>query len=454
VQDDWKFSPKLTMNLGVRWDIFGVPKDIKGNTRTLLFPPNAPPTLFPAPGVVNDSLWDKNWNNLSPRVGLAYSLTPRTVMRSGYGIFYFGGQFDNINILQLNPPAGGSITVTNPATNPVATIETPVPASLFPANPIFNAVSLPPDRQHPDTYVQNWNLQVGHEFGGGNLLEVTYVGSKGTHVDTSYQNFNQPDPGPGNIQARRPYPTLGRIRMQGYGIDTSYNALQARFERRLKAGVSATVAYSFSHLIDNGGETTNGGGCQCQNPRDRSIERASGLQDQRHSLVMSVVWELPFAKHMKGAAGYFLAGWALDGILTLRSGTHFNVTQSFDGQNNDGLFERPNLVPGQGLTVTNQGPTAWFNVNAFTGSTLTYGTSPRNPLAGPGTQALNLTLRKNFQMPFAESQRLEFRAETFNTTNTPQFSNPVSALGNSTFGRITSTKLDNRQIQLALKYYF
>jgi hypothetical protein len=344
--------------------------------------------------------------------------------------------------------------VTNPAANPVATIETPVPASLFPSNPIFNAVSLPPDRRHPDTYVQNWNLQVGHEFGGGNLLEVTYVGSKGTHVDTSYQNFNQPDPGPGNIQARRPYPTIGRIRMQGYGIDTSYNALQARFERRLKEGVSATIAYSYSHLIDNGGETTNGGGCQCQNPRDRSIERASGLQDQRHSLVTSVVWELPFAKHMKGAAGYFLAGWALDGILTLRSGTHFNVTQSFDGQNNDGLFERPNLVPGQVLTVANQGPTAWFNTNAFTGSTLTYGTSPRNPLVGPGTHALNLTLRKNFQMPFAESQRLEFRAETFNTTNTPQFSNPVSALGNTTFGRITSTKLDNRQIQLALKYYF
>jgi hypothetical protein len=106
------------------------------------------------------------------------------------------------------------------------------------------------------------------------------------------------------------------------------------------------------------------------------------------------------------------------------------------------------------LTVANQGPTGWFNTNAFTGSTLTYGTSPRNPLVGPGTHALNLTLRKNFQMPFAESQRLEFRAETFNTTNTPQFSNPVSALGNSTFGRITSTKLDNRQIQLALKYYF
>jgi len=454
VQDDWKFNSKLTLNLGVRWDIFGVPKDINGNTRTLLFPANSAPTLYPAPGVVNDSLWDKNWKNLSPRVGLAYSLTPRTVIRSGYGIFYFGGQFDNINILQLNPPAGGSITVTNPATNPVATIETPVPASLFPSNPIFNAVSLPPDRRHPDTYVQNWNLQVGHEFGGGNLLEVTYVGSKGTHVDTSYQNFNQPDPGPGTIQARRPYPAFGRIRMQGYGIGTSYNALQARFERRLKAGVSATVAYTFSHLIDNGGETTNGGGCICQNPRDRSIERASGLQDQRHGLVTSVVWELPFAKHMKGAGGYFLAGWALDGILTLRSGTHFNVTQSFDGQNNDGLFERPNLVPGQVLTVPNQGPTGWFNVNAFTGSTLTYGTSPRNPLVGPGTHALNLTLRKSFQMPFAESQRLEFRAETFNTTNTPQFSNPVSALGNSTFGRITSTKLDNRQIQLALKYYF
>ena len=454
VQDDWKVNPKLTLNLGARWDLFGVPKDVNGVSRSLLFPSGGAPTLYPSPGTVVDSLWDKSWNNVSPRIGLAYSATPNTVIRSGYGIFYFGGQFDNINILQLNPPAGGSITVTNPSTNPVATIQNPVPASLFPSNPIFNAVSLPPDRRHPNTYVQNWNLQVGHQFGAANLLEVSYVGSKGTHVDTSYQNFNQPDPGPGTIQPRRPYPQFARIRMQNYGANTSYNALQARFERRLRAGVSASVAYSYSHLIDDAAETTNGGGCICQSPRDRSMERASGLQDQRHNLVTSFVWELPFARNLTGAPRFALAGWAVDGILTLASGTPFNITQSFDGQNNDGLWERPNLVAGQSLSLPNQGPAGWFNTAGFTGSILQYGNSPRNPFVGPGTHVVNLTLRKSFQMPFSEAHRLEFRAETFNTTNTPVFSNPVATLGTSTFGRITSTRLDNRQIQLALKYYF
>jgi outer membrane receptor protein involved in Fe transport len=453
-QDDWKVSSRLTLNLGVRWDLFGVPKDINGVSRTLLFPAGGAPTLYPSPGTVVDSLWDKSWNNVSPRIGLAYRATQSTVVRAGYGIFYFGGQFDNINILQLNPPAGGSITVTNPATNPVATISNPVPASLFPSNPIFNAVSLPPDRRHPNTYVQNWNFQVGHQFGTANLLEVSYVGSKGTHVDTSYQNFNQPDPGPGPIQARRPYPQFARIRMQNYGVNTSYNALQARFERRLRAGISASVAYSFSHLIDDAGETTNGGGCICQSPRDRSMERASGLQDQRHNLVSSFVWEIPFGRNLHGPLNVAFAGWAIDGILTLASGQPFNITQSFDGQNNDGLWERPNLVPGQSLSVPNQGPSAWFNTSAFTGSILQYGNSPRNPFVGPGTHVINTTLRKAFPMPFGEGQRLEFRAETFNTTNTPVFSNPVASLGTSTFGRITSTRLDNRQIQLALKYYF
>jgi len=187
-------------------------------------------------GQNNDGLWERP--NLVP--GQSLSL-PNQGPASWFNTAAFTG-----SILQLNPPAGGSITVTNPSTNPVATIQNPVPASLFPSNPIFNAVSLPPDRRHPNTYVQNWNFQIGHQFGTANLLEVSYVGSKGTHVDTSYQNFNQPDPGPGTIQPRRPYPQFARIRMQNYGANTSYNALQARFERRLRAGVSASVAYSYS----------------------------------------------------------------------------------------------------------------------------------------------------------------------------------------------------------------
>jgi outer membrane receptor protein involved in Fe transport len=452
VQDDWKVTPKLTLNLGARWDRFGVPTDVNGVTRTLDFSTN-PPHFIPPPGQVLHNLWDITNRDISPRFGFAYNPVSNWVVRGGYGIFYFGGQFDNINILQLNPPTAGSLTITNPALNPIATIQNPVPAALYPTNPFFNAVTLPPDRNHPDTYVQNWNLMVSKQF-GANVLDVGYVGNKGTHVDTSFQNWNQPDPGPGDIQARRPYPTFARIRLQNFGVNTSYNSLQVHFERRFTKGLSFTAAYTWSHELDNALETTNSGGCGCQNPRNLAAERASGVYDQRHNLVIGYVWQIPIAKNWTGVPGAIARGWSFDGIITLASGNPFDILESFDSQNNDGIWERPNLVPGQKITVAHQGPSLWFNTNAFAPSVLMYGNSPRDPVVGPGTHAVDLTLMKQFRMPYKESHSLEFRAEAFNAFNTPQFSTPDAKLGDTAFGQVTSTKLDNRQIQLALKYIF
>ncbi len=452
VQDDWKVTTKLTLNLGARWDRFGVPTDVNGVTRTLDWSKN-PPQFYPAPGQIAHNLWDITNKDISPRFGFAYNPAANWVVRGGYGIFYFGGQFDNINILQLNPPTAGSLTITNPALNPIATIENPVPAALYPANPFFNAVTLPANRLHPDTYVQNWNLMLSKQF-GANVLDVGYVGNKATHVDTSFKNWNQPDPGPGDIQARRPYPEYARIRLQYYGANINYNSLQVRFERRLTKGLSFTAAYTWSHEIDDAWETTNSGGCGCQNPHDLRAEYASGVYDQRHNLDIGYVWQIPFANNFKGVAGAIAGGWSFEGIVTLTSGNPFDVLESFDSQNNDGQWERPNLVAGQRLSIPNQGPSLWFNTNAFTPSVLTYGNSPRDPVVGPGTDVVNFTLMKAFRMPWSENHSLEFRAEAFNAFNTPQFSNPDQYLGDTAFGQVTSTKLDNRELQLALKYRF
>lgn len=452
LQDDWKVTPKLTLNLGARWDRFGVPTDVNGVTRTLDFS-TSPPKFVPAPGQVLHNLWNITNKDVSPRVGFAYNPASNWVVRGGYGIFYFGGQFDNINILQLNPPAAGSLTITNPALNPIATIQNPVPAALYPTNPFFNAVTLPSNRNHPDTYVQNWNLVVSKQF-GANVLDVGYVGNKATHSDSSFSNWNQPDPGPGDIQARRPYPSFARIRLEYYDANISYNSLQVHFERRLTKGLSFSAAYTWSHEIDNAQETTNSGGCGCQNPRDLSAERASGVYDQRHNLAFGYVWQIPLARNWTGAPGALARGWSFEGIITLTSGSPFDVRESFDSQNNDGIWERPNLVPGQPLAVSNQGPANWFNTGAFTPSVLMYGNSPRDPLVGPGTHVFNLTLMKRFHMPYHENHSLEFRAEAFNAFNTPQFSNPDPNLGDTAFGQVTSTKIDNRQMQLALKYIF
>lgn len=451
-QDDWKIAPRLTLNIGGRWDRFGVPVDVNAVTRTLDFSTN-PPQFIPPPGQVAHNLWQIGNRDISPRFGFAYNPASNWVVRGGYGIFYFGGQFDNINILQLNPPTAGSLTITNPSLNPIATIQNPVPAALYPANPFFNAVTLPANPEHPDTYVQNWNVQLSKQF-GSNVLEVGYVGNKGTHVDTSLKNWNQPDPGPGDIQSRRPYPTYARIRMQYYGVNTNYNSMQIHFERRLTQGLNLTLAYTWSHELDNAEETTNSGGCGCQNPLDLRSEYASGIYDQRHNLVIGYVWQLPFASTWKGASALIARGWSFEGIFTFATGNPFDVREGIDSQNDDGLWERPNLVSGQKVSVQNPNPSLWFNTAAFTPSLYMYGNSPRDPVVGPGTFNFNLSMMKRFQMPFSEKHSLEFRAEAFNAFNTPQFANPDPNLGDTAFGQISSTKIDNREIQLALKYIF
>lgn len=455
-QDDWKATRNLTLNLGVRYDLFGIPSEINNISRTLRFDLGPRPVLSPEPGERAD-LWENEYNYFSPRLGFAYRAGDKNVIRGGWGIFYSAAHFDNVNILQLNPPAAGSITITNPALNPVATIENPVPAELFPANPIFNVVSMPIDRKRRNARIQNWNLQVSRQLTGNDVLEVGWVGSKGTQVDTSLNNFNNPEPSllPFD-QSRRPYPEYGRIRMITADGNSLYHSLQARYEHRFSKGLSVTVAYTWSHLIDDTGQTVNRGGCVCQDPRNRgAAERADSIFDVRHRLVAGYVWELPGKSRLTGVTRAILGGWQLGGLLTLQTGMPFNVTQSGDTQNVEfSSWSRPNVVSGQDPTLDSPSPSRWFNTDAFVRSNGTYGTAPRNPLVGPPLRTMDLSASKAFRMPWAESHEFLFRAEFFNALNTPQFGTPGGVLGTGAFGTVTSTQADNRQIQLALKYMF
>ncbi len=455
-QDDWKATPNLTLNLGLRYDLFGLPKDKAGVARTLRFDLNPIfPPLFPAPGEVAD-LWLNEHRDLSPRFGFAYRLGGKMVVRGGYGIFYTAAHFDNVFVLQLNPPAAGSLTLTNPAQNPVATIQNPVPRQLVPGNPIFNVVTAPQDRKRRNAYIQNWNLQVSRQITPNDVLEVGYVASKGTFVDTSLNNFNSPPPGPGDIQARRPIQGYARIRMMAVDGNTIYHSLQTRYEHRVSKGLSLTTAYTWSHLIDDSGETINRGACQCQSARDRGrAERGNSLYDQRQRLVAGYVWELPWGKGLAAVPRLFLGGWSSGGMITLVKGSPFLITQSGDSLNNDSIgWTRPNLVSSERAELPNRDPFLWFNPAAFSRATVTHGTTPRNPLTGPGIGTLDLSVSKSFQMPFAESHELLFRAEFFNAFNTPQFANPGGTFGTGTFGRVTGVQIDSRQIQMALKYSF
>jgi hypothetical protein len=457
-QDDWRATQRLTLNLGVRYDLDPAPVDAFGTSRTLRFDLDpAGPVLWPDPGTT-ERLWESNLYKVAPRFGLAYRIGGGFVIRAGYGIFFTAAHFDNMNILQANPPVAPTITVINPPLNPLATIENPFPPSLVSTTPFVNVVSVEPDRRHWDGYMQNWNFQLGKQLTNSDVLEVSYVGSKGTNLDTSVNNWNSPDPGPGAIQARRPYPQWGRIRMMASDGNSIYHSMQARYERRFSRGVSATAAYTWSHLIDDSGQSSNRGGCQCQNPRNRGqAERADSLSDIRHRMVLGWVWELPWARQGPALVRGILGGWSISGVATLQSGSPFNVTQSGDTLNNDpNGWTRPNLVSGveAELPSSERSPERWFNTAAFARATTTHGTTPRNALVGPGMKTVDASASKAFMMPYREGHQLLFRAEFFNALNTPQFANPVGVLGNAPFGRITGTAVDQRQIQLALKYLF
>ncbi len=450
-QDNYRMNDKLTLNLGIRYEIYAPPVDTNNVSRTLDFSQN-PPVLTPAPGQRLNNIWAITHKDIAPRVGFAYSATPTTVIRGGYGITYYGGQFDNINILQLNPPTAGSLTITNPTLGPVATIQTPVPASLYPNPPFFNVVTMPADRRRPDAMIQTWNATIEQQFGRA-VLATSYVGTKGTDLDTSIQYFNSPPPGPGTIQTRRPYPTFARIRALDFTGASNYNALQEHLEWRVNARSNITVSYVWSHMFDNQGNSTNAGGCTCQDVRNPH-EWASGTNDQRHNFVLAYVYRLPDFSQNK-LAGYGVNGWTLNGLIGLASGSPVNVTQSTDSQNVDNPWQRPSLVQGVSPYIANKSAiNGWYNRNAFALSGYAFGTTPRNYLIGTGVKTVNLSVMKNFAMPYAESHNLQVRFEAFNALNTPQFSNPNSSFGAAAFGQISSTKINNRELQLAVKYLF
>ncbi|MGH9159857.1 MAG: TonB-dependent receptor domain-containing protein [Vicinamibacteraceae bacterium] len=455
-QDDWRMTPRLTVNLGIRYDHNQVPQDLNGVSRTLRFDldPRGP-VLWPAPGEVVDQLYFNEHRRWAPRLGFAYQMTDRMVLRGGYGVFNMALHLDNINTLGTNPPTA-SVQVTNPSLSPIATIASPFPNELVPADPIFNVTSAEVDRNHRDGYYQNWNVAAGYELSPAAVVEVRYVGAKGTNLDSSLTNFNSPDPDPNasalDLQSRRPYPAFGRIRMWVTDGKSDYHSLQTELKHRGPWGLSLSVAYTLSQLKDNQQGGLNASRGRRQNPRDVSTEYAPSADDVRNRLVAGYVWDIPFGSTLTGVTGALLKGWQLSGVTTLSSGSPIFIGQDGDTLNTDSSDIRPNLA-GQdpNLPSSERSLDRWFNTDAFERATVTYGTSPRNPVVGPGRKVVDLSLAKAFHL--RDGHELQIRVEAFNAFNWVNWENPNGTLGSSDFG-IISGAAAAREMQLSLKYVF
>ena len=458
VQHNWKATRNLTINTGLNYSLYPAPTNSLDTSETMNW--NVHPIALVPLNSFNP-IWHITHKDFGPRVGFAYSFPHQMVVRGGYGISYYAGQFDNINILQLNPPADPSFSLFNgncgycaPANAPTATLANPVSPSLTAS--VANIVSLPPGQKHPDLYLQTWNFTVSKQF-ANNVLDLSYVGVKGTHEDTSLLNYNVgPPQGPGgNVQADRPYPEFGQMRVLDYHGASIYQGFLVHFQHRMSHGLTLTASYARSSDRDNQGGGTNQQRNQTQNPFQKVW--ADGLTEQRHNLTLAAIYDLPKLSPGRNAvARGLLNGWGVSAIFQYYSGSPQFVYQGADGQNNGNNFEYPDLVPGQPNGVPNRSINEWFNTARFTEAIGHYGNAPRNPswITAPSNSPFEFEVKRTFTMPFSEQQKLSFQVQAFNVFNHPQFGAPNTNQSSGSFGTISSTTLDNREVQLVVKYFF
>jgi hypothetical protein len=453
-QDDWRIFDKLTLNLGVRWDMFGAPSYGNSNVNIFQFTPGTQnyQILYPKDG--GDCGCDRTWKNFAPRVGFAYQARPSTVIRSGFGVFY--GQPDGIQDTSgrffNQAPSFNNVTVNgDKAAQPALVVASGFPGSIVNTNVVPQNVGVNAAYRFMATqYAMQWFVDVQQQIARNSVATLTYIGSGTRHIGQSV-NVNQPAPGPGTIASRSPFPFFNTISLNSPIANAGYNAFTAKFEQRYSKGLMVLGSYTWSHAIDNAVENLNGStGQDPENYHDMRNQRGNSIFDLRHRFVGSVVYDLPFAAG-KGPVRTAFGGWQVAGILNLYTGTPVAPIVSTD-ISNTGTTNRPNRIGSGVLDAGRRSVYQWFDLAAFTIPALyTYGNAGRNILFGPGTRNLDVKFGKSF--PFRERWKLEFRAELFNAFNMPNFLAPNPNLDLPQGGQITAAK-SARDIQLGMKLVF
>ncbi|MBI1356178.1 MAG: hypothetical protein GC160_17695 [Acidobacteria bacterium] len=488
VQDDWKVTNKLTINMGIRYERFLPPTFPNPSTQTVSrflteingrpfgdgegLPVGAPGAwgeaqylpYFVQPTSSSDSGGKTDNNNFAPRLGIAYRVTEKTVLRAGGGIFY--GESDNVQgesaRFFTGAPLANEFTAQQPFTQTSLFVQdgfAPVTPQGFPA-PGLGATTAK-DGAWPQFYSGQWFFDLQQQLPFDTLLTVGYNGTSTSQLASGI-NINRPvtlGDGSINVNNRRIRPFFNGVTMVGSQFNNAnYNSLTVKAEKRLTKGFTFLSSFTWSHNIDYGDENLfQGDTGQERYTYNQSIERGNASLDRRLAYVLSTVYELPFGKgksylNGNGVGRWILGDWQIGGILSLLRGTPdshtFNAdTTGVGGANRGDVVSNPNL-PASERTIDR-----WFNTSFVTaGQPFQLDNAGRNLIVGPPTQNFDFSLSRRFFLPF-EGHSLQFRFESFNFTNHPNFGRPNTAVGSANAGVITSAS-EPRRIQFGLKYIF
>jgi hypothetical protein len=474
VQDDWQLTTRLSLNLGLRWDLDSPFWDHHDRMANFISAPGDPNFgKLVLAGAKGDSIPDRaltqfDKTDFAPRLGLAWRATNKIVLRSAYGIFNNGTTLLGINNrTSNNPPFNASYSYTSDQINPLFTM-----AGGFPANAILlsinqiNRALRSIDPGMTNGYLQEWNFGLQDELKPNLLAELTYSGSAGHHLPDT-RDINQPPPGPGATQPRSPFPLYGTINILESQSNSNYHSLQGKLQRRFSNGLTFLAAYTWSHFIDDTQPILDTSGAGAQDSNNRAGERGNSNYDVRHRFVTSYAWELPCGPgkkflNRKGAMGAILGGWQLNGILAAQSGNPFTATYRVNVANSSGS-QRPDRISSGVIPYGDRTVDHWFDTSAFVSpAQYKFGNSGRNILTGPRLFQWDSSLFKMFTL--RENMRLQFRAEVFNILNHPDFGVPNAGIGTAQAGTIsslvgsatvgTSPVGSPREMQFALKLFF
>jgi hypothetical protein len=409
-QDEFKVTPTLTLNYGLRYEFYSVMHEILNRSAVV--------DILGCGGFCpkGTSYYDPNTKDFGPRLGVAWApamFHGKTTIRSGFGIFSGGNQNDD-----FSDPAESAVPRYSLSNTDFPALAYPLVAFLDPKNQLYSPKAI--DRHRKDLYYENWNVSLQQQLGHDFIAQVAYVGGEGHHLFTRY-TINLINP----LTGTRPLAGFGSFGLKTNDGNDNFNSLQASVQRRFTHGLLFQSNYTYGHGIADS-SIGSGESVTFQNMACRACDRSSTNIDVRHVITMNGVYQLPFAHNNR-----YLGGWEVAGIAAARTGLPVNITVSRSASalpDGNTSSQRPNLVPDVPIYAANQSINNWFNPAAFSApANGSWGNLGRYIANGPGAFEIDSSLQKRFRI--TEKLALNFRAAAFNLMNHPEYKAPSSSVG-------------------------